>query len=169
MASLQWVALLIAAAAVVLGTVLYPTKDPPSTEPGQIVIVERIIDGDTFTARTEDGQDLGRVRVLGIDTPEEARDGQPPQCHAKEATTAAKQLLQGQTVQLSPDPTQDHRDTYGRLLVYVDVDGQDFSEVMLTQGHARTYDRSEIARQRNYNAATSAARAQGLGIWGRCE
>lgn len=168
MTGVQWIAAAIAALVLAIGVMLYLANDQTSAEPAQSVIVERVIDGDTFTARTETGEDLGRIRVLGIDTPERARDGQVAQCHAEEATTAAEQLLQGQSVQISRDPSQDRRDFYDRLLVYVDVNGQDFSEVMLAQGHARTYSGPAIARQRDYDAAASAAEDQGVGIWGNC-
>ena len=158
-------------AVLVLGITIYLWSDRSTHEAAeapQTVTVDRVIDGDTFIASTLAGEDLGRVRVLGIDTPEKARDGQPAQCHAQTATAAAAKLLQGQSVQISHDTTQDRRDLYGRLLVYVDVDGQDFSEVMLTRGHARIYSGSAIARQRDYDAAAAAAKDQGAGIWGSC-
>lgn len=57
--------------------------------------VERVIDGDTFVATGEDGEDLGRVRVIGIDSPELERDGRPAECHAEQARVAATQMLDG--------------------------------------------------------------------------
>ena len=162
----------LAAALLLLAILIYlwNDRDPQQAEElPQRVTVDRVIDGDTFTASTETGEDLGRIRVLGIDTPETARDGQPAQCHATEASAAATQLLQGHSVQISRDPGQDQRDVYGRLLVYVDVDGHDFSHVMLTQGHARLYEGPAIARQREYRDAVTEAQERSVGIWGNCE
>lgn len=162
-------AALLACVAVALGIGLYFASGEGEDQ-GQIVTVERVIDGDTFTARTESGDNLGRVRVLGIDTPELARDGQPVQCHAQDATTAAAQLLAGQTVQITHDPTQDRQDVYGRLLVYVDIDGADYAQTMLSAGHARLYDRrsSLLARQASYENAASEAQRTGAGLWSQC-
>ena len=162
----------LAAALLLLAIVIYLWNDhdpQQGEELAQTVTVDRVIDGDTFTASTETGEDLGRIRVLGIDTPETARDGQPAQCHAAEASAAATQLLQGQSVQISRDPTQDQRDVYDRLLVYVDVEGQDFGHVMLAQGHARLYEGSAIARQREYRDVVTEAKQRNVGLWGNCE
>lgn len=156
----------------VLATVaLYLRNDPMTTEPaesGQAAIVEYVVDGDTFNAITPEGEDLGRVRVLGIDAPEMARDGNPEQCYAQEATDAAKQMLEGQTVQISADPAEGHRDRYERLLAYVDAEGTDFAEVMLSEGHARLYEGSWLARQDAYDDAASSAQDSNVGLWGKC-
>lgn len=70
------------------------------------------IDGDTVDT------DQGRVRVLGINTPEMREQCQPAQA-AKEA--AAQLAPPGQRVKLvNPESVQD-TDKYGRLLRYVDV------------------------------------------------
>ncbi|MGC1209579.1 MAG: thermonuclease family protein [Ornithinimicrobium sp.] len=163
----------LVALAVVFGGAVYLLSDrgaQPPVEGAQTATVARVIDGDTFTALDSSGEDLGRVRVLGIDTPEMARQGQPAQCHAQAATTAAEDLLQGQTVQISHDPTQDRQDVYGRLLVYVDVDGTDYAQTMLSAGHARTYDQlsNPLARQANYEDAAREAQRTGSGLWGDC-
>lgn len=69
MSSAQTVAgALVTLAAIVVG-VMFLRTDPPAPEVGQVAIVERVIDGDAFTATTAGGQDLGRIRVLGIDAP----------------------------------------------------------------------------------------------------
>ena len=146
--------LVLVAGLMVLAVGIYLWTDRSShaaAEPPEMVTVDRIIDGDTFVVSTAAGQDLGRVRVLGIDTPEMARDGQPALCHAEEATAAATELLQGQRMQISHDPTQDRRDIYGRPLVYIDVDGRDFGEAMLKQGLAKIYIGPTMARQQKYH------------------
>ncbi|MFJ4761298.1 thermonuclease family protein [Kocuria marina] len=53
--------------------------------------VERVVDGDTLDA-TIAGKST-RVRLLNINTPEVARDGQPGECLADEATAKLEDLL----------------------------------------------------------------------------
>jgi len=78
-------------------------------------IVTAVSDGDTIRARDRDGQDLGRIRLLGIDDPELAHGESPERCWAARAKAGLAQLAPvGTTVQLRPDPTQVDRDRYGR-------------------------------------------------------
>lgn len=143
-------------------------ESTPETAEGQDVAVMKVIDGDTFTATDTAGTDLGRMRILGIDTPEMPQGDQPGQCHAEEATEAARGLLDNATVTISHDPTQPARDRYDRLLVYVDVDGTDFGLTMLTEGHARLYQDATVTRQGDYTAAATHAEDQQAGLWGQC-
>ncbi len=64
----------------------------------------------------------GRVRLIGIDTPETVDPRRPVECFGKEASSAATSLLQGRTVRLEADSTQDDRDQYDRLLRYLWID-----------------------------------------------
>lgn len=96
------------------------------------------------------------------------RDGNPAQCHAQVAADAAKQLLEGRTVQISADPAEGERDRYDRLLGYVDVEGNDFAQVMLTEGHARLYRGSPLTRQDAYDDAANNAKDVRAGLWDRC-
>lgn len=50
-------------------------------------------------------------------------------------------------MQISADPAEGERDRYDRLLAYVDVEGTDFAQVMLTEGHARFYEGRWLDRQ----------------------
>ena len=86
--------------------------------------VSAVIDGDTV-----DLSDGERVRLIGIDTPEQ---GQPGYAAAAAAMSA---MVLGHQAVLSPGAQQD-RDRYGRLLRYVDVDGQDVGLAMIAQGWA---------------------------------
>lgn len=124
-------------------------EEPPSAS------VSRVIDGDTLIV-----DESTRVRVLGIDTPEEGRDGQPAECGAREATAAARALLDGRNVDLVADASQADSDAYGRLLRYVELeDGRDLARELLSAGHATVYTPAgTIARQDAYEAAEEASR-----------
>ncbi|MGJ9414414.1 thermonuclease family protein [Aeromicrobium sp. CF4.19] len=104
--------------------------------------------------------------MLGIDSPEEARDGRDPECGAIEATAAARNLLDGQDVDLIADDSQADADTYGRILRYVELDdGRDVGQELLRDGLATVYTPAgAIARQDAYDAAESDAREHGRGV-----
>ena len=80
--------------------------------------VQEVVDGDTLVCST--GQ---RVRLLGVDAPELARNGRPQQCHAKSARRALTSLVGGRTVTLHADDGQPARDVYGRTLAYARLSG----------------------------------------------
>ena len=103
---------------------------PPLPE-GMLIEHVEVIDGDTLEIDGPQGQ-RQRVRIIGIDTPEAARDGQPAQCWADEATRALHEWIEhADEVRLIPDPQVGERDRYGRLLRQVLVDGVDVGEQLL--------------------------------------
>lgn len=91
--------------------------------------VVRVIDGDTVVARGGDGQDLGRVQILGMDAPELAHEGEPAMCGVADAKKELARLLTSHDITLVIDRDQPDRDKYGRLLRYVEVDGTDGDRV----------------------------------------
>lgn len=145
------------------------TADEPAPLDRRQVTVTEVIDGDTLTATDAEGGNLGRLRALGIDTPEMARHNQPAECYAQDATDAAEQLLQDATLRISHDPSQDTRDRYGRLLVYIDIGEADYAQTMLAKGNARLYSQeTTLRRHATYVEAEKAARSAGAGLWGQC-
>lgn len=148
------------------GAVTTSTAATSSPDPATAIgTVTHVVDGDTFVL-TLGGTPAGteeRVRVLGIDTPE--RD----ECGYAEASAAASRLLQGATVTLVADPTQDDRDRYGRWVRSVRLpDGSDLGHRMVADGLAReyTYDRP-YALQSDYRTAQTDAADAGRGLWSK--
>ena len=115
----------------------------------------RIIDGDTIECRG-----LGRVRLIGIDSPE--RD-QPP--FGARATRAIATLLPPQaTAQLEADV--EARDRYGRLLAYVWFEGRLINWTMVRQGWAVTLTIPPNVQYADaFAAAERRARTETLGLW----
>lgn len=145
--------------ALVLGGCTDAATDAPSSPAPGGMSVTRIIDGDTFEVSGAGVAE--KVRVLGIDTPERQ------DCGYAQASDAAAALLTGATVQLTPDPTQDDRDRYGRVLRYVALpDGTDLGNRLIADGFAReyTFDRA-YARQEEYRNAQADAAGAGRGLW----
>lgn len=92
-------------------------QDSPDPDWGPLYDVVSVYDGDTI-AVSVDGQ-RERVRIIGIDAPEMARDGAAAECYAQPAASHLQSLVQGKRVHLLADPTQDDRDRYDRLLRHV--------------------------------------------------
>jgi endonuclease YncB( thermonuclease family) len=111
-----------------------PTPDravPGSTTPEAVTpdatqtgTVTHVVDGDTV-----DVEGVGRIRVIGVDTPERGA------CGYESATQAMSVLVLGRRVSLVPGATDD-ADRYGRLLRYVDVASQDAGLSLIVDGWA---------------------------------
>lgn len=89
--------------------------------------VVSVIDGDTFDAERDGARE--RVRIIGIDTPERE------QCGYSEASTALREAIGGRSVTLVSG-AETNRDTYGRLLRYVELDGTDVGVDLIERGLA---------------------------------
>jgi micrococcal nuclease len=129
--------------------------------------VIRAVDGDTLLVRT-DGGDRVRIRVIGVDTPEDVAPGRPVQCWSRRAAAFTQAALEGRQVRLVLG--RERKDRYGRTLAYVQrADGFDLEAELLRGGYARTL---EIApnddRAPHYAALERTARRAGTGLWGAC-
>jgi endonuclease YncB( thermonuclease family) len=118
--------------------------------------VESIVDGDTITARLEDGRTLP-VRYFGIDTPERG-----DRCF-REATDR-NELLLGDTVLLLEDERLE--DSNGRLLRYIFLeDGTSLDATLVAEGFARAWTRDGRYRD-EIVALEEQARTAGRGcLW----
>ena len=111
-----------------------PASVPSQTLPGAVPagtgtsaetgIVNNVVDGDTV-----DVEGVGRIRVIGIDTPERGA------CGFESATQAMSVLVLGRDVSLVPGASS-NADRYGRLLRYVDVGSQDAGLSLVEDGWA---------------------------------
>jgi len=168
-------ALLVAAIAVLTAGACLPGSPAPgdgdapafsSIGPTSTVLVVRVVDGDTIQIEA-DGE-RHTVRYIGIDAPELARDGQPAEPLAAEATEANADLVAGRRVVLERDRSE--LDRFGRLLRYVWLaDGGGWrliNEELVRAGlaEARSY-APDTARQNRLDGAESSARDAGRGLW----
>jgi micrococcal nuclease len=102
-----------------------------------------------------------------MSAPVECRHKKPVQCYGKEASARAEALLAGRDVWNQYDTSQNHRDRYGRDLVYVWLDEHTmFNEVMVREGfaHEYTYDRAYLY-QAQFRTAQGQAKTAELGFW----
>lgn len=107
-----------------------------------LVIAWSVIDGDTIdvSARIWPGLVVEeRVRLNVVDTPELTG----PPCErglAILASDATRRYLQGAT---AIRVVALERDSFGRILGHVLIDGQDLGERLMAEGHARKYTRGK--------------------------
>ena len=152
-----------------------PSQSPsatPTTSPTpapQWLRVASVVDGDTIKVETGGGV-VETIRLIGLDTPETKKPGTPVQCFGPEASTYAKNLLDGKQVRIDQDSTQGATDKYGRTLAYVWLqDGRLLNQVMLAGGYGReyTYDKP-YKYQTEFTAAQRRARDSKAGLWQSC-
>jgi len=114
--------------------------------------VTRAIDGDTIEI------DKGRVRLLGINTPEKR------QYYYEEAKNYLSEL-EGKEVELEIKG----KDRYGRILAYVNYEGKLVNKEILEQGLGHYYSYSEDKYSSSLKQAELVARLKQIGVWEKSE
>lgn len=135
--------------------------------------VSWIYDGDTVKV---DG--VGKVRLLGIDTPEKTASERDKTFRragiaskqlrrgAKRATDFLLRHAKGQVVTLTFD--RDRTDHYGRTLAYVTLaDGRMLNRELLREGLACVYRRFDFRLKDDFLRMEAAAQGAGRGLWAR--
>jgi endonuclease YncB( thermonuclease family) len=124
--------------------------------------VASVLDGDTVVLA--DGR---RVRLLGINAPELAREERPAEPFSSAARRELERLLQA-PARVGLRYEEERSDRYGRTLAHVFLaDGTNVQKTLLERGLA-----AAIALPPNgwawecYRAAETSARRAGRGIWG---
>ncbi len=131
-----------------------------------------VYDGDTIKVES-----VGKVRLIGIDTPETKAssrdyfykrdfDIQPEKL--RQISRQAKQYnihnVKDLKVRLELDHT--HRDKYDRLLAYVYLpDGRMLNLILLQKGLATVFRRYDFAYKKQFLKAEKEARKKALGLW----
>jgi micrococcal nuclease len=121
-----------------------------------------IIDGDTIkTAKS------GKIRLIGINTPEVKSPYTEEQPGGKEATIKIRGILaNSEKVCLIHDEIGDQTDKYGRSLDYVFTeDGTDINAEMVRTGFARWYSRFPYERKLEFKEYQNSAKKAGIGLW----
>ena len=140
-----------------------PAGSNPCREPIR-VLVEDVVDGDTFVGQGEDGEE--RVRIIGVNTPETSSGD----CYAQEAKTFLIRQIFGKYVWLTFDGNC--KDVYDRTLAYVHLGTgeQDFVERQILLGgyaHAFPFDDTDTFED-VFAADEATAKSNGEGGWSAC-
>ena len=127
------------------------------------------VDGDTADLVTCGGGE--RIRLLGIDAPETAHDGEPSECWAEEAHQALAGEIVDRTVTLEFD--RECFGVFGRTLAYIWKDDVLVNEWLLEEGLARQYpewfDAEPLRYADRLDEAERHAKERGIGLWAACE
>lgn len=139
--------------------------EEPALPAESSAVVARVVDGDTLEARI--GGTVEDVRLIGVDTPETVKPGEPVQCFGPQASGFAERELEGRRVRLVLGV--ERRDVYGRLLAYAYIGHRFVNAELLRRGLARTLaippnTRHSVLFER---LELEAARA-GRGLWSAC-
>lgn len=134
--------------------------------------VSWIYDGDTLQIKN-----IGKVRLLGIDTPE-SKDSERDRYYlknfgvsrlklrqiARQAKAFSIKQVKGKQVRL--EFGTERQDRYGRLLAYLYLpDGRLLNRLLLEQGFAGVFRRYQFSRKQDFLSAEEAARQNRLGLW----
>jgi micrococcal nuclease len=135
------------------------TAGPKGTKVGR---VERVSDGDTVRLVGH-----GRVRLIGIDTPEVFGKSE---CFGRQASRFVKRLLPpGRRVRYRVGI--ESRDRYGRLLAYFWLrDGRFLNLLLVQRGYALPLTiPPNVDYTDRFVAAARRARRAGRGLWSACD
>jgi micrococcal nuclease len=129
---------------------------------GHTAQVDRVTDGDTVRL-----VGLGRVRLIGVDTPEVYGR---QECFGKEASAFVKGLVRPGdevTYRAGVEP----RDRYGRLLAYLWLkDGRFLNLLLAERGYALPLTiPPNVDFADRFLSAARRARERGLGLWSACD
>jgi micrococcal nuclease len=130
----------------------------PGPGKARSAFVTRVTDGDTVRLSR-----LGRVRFIGVDTPEVFGG---VECFGREASAYTKRVLRPGTrvrYRLGVEP----RDRYGRALAYVWLrDGRFFNGMLVEAGYAQPLTiPPNVEYARLFVSAARRARRAGVGLW----
>lgn len=121
--------------------------------------VERVVDGDTIEV-----EDIGKVRLIGLDTPETVDPRKPVEYFGKEASQFLTRLVLHEKVRLEYDQTK--IDKYKRTLAYVYMaDGTFVNAEIIKQGYGFAYTKFPFKYLEQFRAYEKEAREDKRGLW----
>jgi micrococcal nuclease len=152
---------LVVGVVLICGLLVLRNWDFGGDEPGNTARVTRVTDGDTIRL---DG--LGRVRLIGIDTPEVFGERE---CYGPQASAFAKRMLPIGT-RVTYSLGVERQDRYGRTLAYVYLpDGRLFNELLAERGYATVLTIPPNDRfAGRFESAVRQARERHAGLWAAC-
>ena len=134
----------------------------------------RVVDGDTIVVKG-----IGKVRLIGVDTPETKHPRKPVEYFGKEASAFTKGMVEGKKVRLEYD--WQRKDKYNRTLTYVYVmtnDVRDMPEFknrasielmvnaeLIKQGYGHAYTRYSFKYLEQFRKYEKKARENKRGLW----
>ena len=119
----------------------------------------RVVDGDTIVV-----EKIGKIRLIGVDTPETKHPRKPVEYFGKEASNFTKRMVEGKKVRLKYD--WQRKDRYGRVLAYVYLkDGTFLNAELIKQGYGHAYTRYPFKYLEQFIKYEKEARENKRGLW----
>jgi endonuclease YncB( thermonuclease family) len=145
---------------VVLAGCAVPATEPESSRQRTSARVTKHTDGDTLWL-----SGIGKVRLIGMDTPEVFGD---VECFGREASAFVERVLPLGT-EVRYRLGVEERDRYGRALAYVWLrDGRFLNRLLVARGYAQPLTvPPNVEYEDLFVRAAAHARAAGRGLWGR--
>lgn len=104
---------------------------------------------------------LGKVRLIGVDTPEKRR------CYEDAATRFTRERLEGRVVRY--ELGEDRTDRYDRALAYLSRDGEMHNVALLSGGYAKVLTIPPNDKyERRFERAEREAERTDVGLWNEC-
>jgi len=138
----------------------------------------RVVDGDTIRVFLPGSSDDESLRILSLDTEESnAGGGKPVTNWGKAAKERAKSYFEGTSTVTIEFPgnedletcLQKYRGNFGRLLVHVFKDGEDYQEAMIREGYSPYFNKygnaNFAAHHKRYIQAERDAQRDKAGLW----
>jgi micrococcal nuclease len=140
-------------------------------------IVLKVVDGDTFEIANG-----GKVRLIGVDTPETVDPRKTVEWFGREASKKLREWVEGKTVCLKQDIDKTQNvDKYGRLLRYTWIytfqkyvpdkpiihEGFFVNAELIRQGYGFAYTRYPFQYLEDFRQYQRTARENNLGLWNR--
>jgi len=121
----------------------------------------RVVDGDTIVV-----EGIGKVRLIGVDTPETVHPRKPVEHYGKEASNFTKRMVEGKKVRLEYDWQK--KDKYRRTLAYVYLrDGTFLNAEIVKQGYGYAYTKYPFKYLDQFREYEKEARENKRGLWQR--
>lgn len=131
-------------------------------------------DGDTIWVKIDGKKE--KVRFVGVNTPEVAKDGNPAEFMAEEAKDFTEEILKDKEIYLERDISD--RDKYDRLLRYIwlekplsnpelsDIENKTLNGILVKEGYAyANYYKPDIKYHNFLKDLKKSAQDKNLGIW----
>lgn len=131
-------------------------------------------DGDTIRVKINGKKE--KVRFVGVNTPEVAKDGNPAEFMAEEAKNYTEEILKDKEIYLERDISD--RDKYDRLLRYIwlekplsnpelsDIENKTLNGILVKEGYAyANYYKPDIKYHNFLKDLEKSAQDNKLGIW----
>ncbi len=126
--------------------------------------VTRVVDGDTI--EVFDNNKVNKIRLIGVNTPETLDPRKEVECFGLESSMFLKKELEGKIITLESDKSQGDKDTYGRDLRYVFLNGNNINKKIVEEGYGFEFTyKKPYLYQEEFKKAEQLAKDNGKGLW----